>query len=269
MRKSRNGFAAFALAAGIAGCSGQLVGENVGGEQQWLCDIEDGAVVCTVAMPAAAGEIGAYACMAGEERVTCPPAASFEGIAGLDELLVAYDFGDDFYALPWACLLTGEHQRHCARDVDRATAALRSEPTPSGDPDGDGGGDYTPAPDGGDELGGGDPELPGDCLPASWEAYFCAHATHEYRSHGVDITFPCDVFDASADFTGLALASAGVPTTAGAPSCHEGEWAMREGAWRDAVLVGCMDLNTEILVLCQQAANYAPTAGVCNATGTW
>ena len=44
---------------------------------------------------------------------------------------------------------------------------------------------------------------------------------------------------------------------------------MREGAWVDAVMAGCVDLNDPILVMCQQAANYAPASGACNETGLW
>lgn len=251
--------ASLALAGSLAACTGQVVGEETGGSQQWLCGVEDAAVVCTAAMSAGAEESGAYACMAGEASAACPPADALEGIPEIDALLAEHGYAGDLTAMPWACLLTGEHQRHCARDVGRATAALTADPGDEGD-------EFTPAPDDGSYE---DPTPPRDCLPSSWEAYFCAHATYEYRRHGVDITFPCDIFDGAADFHDLALDSASVPTTPGAPSCHEGEWAMREGAWRDAVLAGCIDLDHEILVWCQQAANHAPSEGVCNATGTW
>jgi hypothetical protein len=32
---------------------------------------------------------------------------------------------------------------------------------------------------------------------------------------------------------------------------------------------GCTQLNNPILVMCQQAANYAPMQGACAETGTW
>jgi hypothetical protein len=44
---------------------------------------------------------------------------------------------------------------------------------------------------------------------------------------------------------------------------------MRTQAWVDAVGAGCMMLSVEILTLCQQAADYAPSIGACHATGTW
>jgi hypothetical protein len=44
---------------------------------------------------------------------------------------------------------------------------------------------------------------------------------------------------------------------------------MREQSWLDAVWKGCLILSEPILVMCQQAANYAPDTGACNATGTW
>lgn len=254
MYRSLSFCAALAAPLLITGCAGEITGES-GSSQQWLCDADGERVTCGAAIPGAEGEAGAYACMGGEGTEACPPADAFAELEGL----LPADLFAELDSLPWACLLTGAHERHCTRDAARAREMeTRSEPvTSEAPPPGDDGGEFTPA------------SIPGDCVPTSWESYFCEHATFSYRSHGVDVTFPCDIFDVSASFTDLAIASAGVRSTPGAPSCHEGEWAMREGAWLDAVTAGCTGLSDAILVMCQQAANYAPDSGACSATGTW
>jgi hypothetical protein len=241
-----------------AACTGELSGpgpSETGSSKHWLCEAGGGRVTCSAAIPGAAGEPGAYACTGAEGLEACPSADAFADVAGFlpSELLAELE------GLPWACLLTGAHERHCTRDAARARdmevespPLAGEEPSPSAPSD-----EFRPA------------SVPADCAATSWERYFCDHATFSYQSHGVDVAFPCDIFDVSQPFTELATASAAVRSTPGAPSCHEGEWAMREGAWLDAVTVGCMGLSDAILVMCQQAANYAPDAGVCNATGTW
>jgi hypothetical protein len=195
--------------------------------------------------------------------------------------------------LPWACLLTGDTQRTCSKNVESASRTIReqgnegvtcdqgdescmtepgSEEPGTTEPGSTEPGTEEPStpPEMGEPVGEpGDPVPPSSCEPTAWEGYFRDHATFEYQRHGVNIDFPQEIFDALADFTSLAIASANVPVTEGAPSCHEGEWAMREGAWFDATMEGCLNLNNAILVMCQQAANYAPTVGACNATGTW
>lgn len=115
------------------------------------------------------------------------------------------------------------------------------------------------------------PDIPSSCDPKAWEPYFAQLATHEYQSCGVEgIEFPRELFDTSASFQDLAVASGSLPPpTAGAPSCHSGESSMRKQSWLDAVMKGCYNLNDPILVMCQQAANYAPSTGKCNATATW
>ena len=247
----------------LVGCAGSLGGEEgVGSDRQWLCESDGELVTCSAAIPTGPGEDGAYACRPGESRESCPPEAALDPVRdeiGDSALVEAFD------RLPWACLLTGAHLRDCSRSLERARAALPPETRPAEEPPvEEPPAEEPPATEPVDEFGPA--EIPGDCTPATWEAYFCAHATHSYRSHGVDITFPCEVFDAGAALTDSAFTRIGAES---GPSCHDGEWAMRQQAWLDAVGAGCMDLSSEILVLCQQAADYAPTTGACAATGTW
>jgi hypothetical protein len=110
------------------------------------------------------------------------------------------------------------------------------------------------------------PRTPADCSNAAWETYFCELATYSYRDAGVDISFPCTIFDASEPFTGPSPERDFSATTV---SCATGEGQMRSAAWLEAVSTGCTDLSTEILTLCQQAADFAPVSGACSATGTW
>lgn len=229
--------------------------------RQWECAQEDDRFKCSVAMAAEDGELPAYACATDEDRDGCPPADA------LGELAV--EARDALDSMHWACLLTGEHQRECIKEL------VAPDAEPVGGPDG---GDSPGQPGGGDDVPSdapddstGEPELPPDCEPASWEAYFCDMATAKFQAHGIDIEFPCEIFDAEAS---MASTLPGVPTGAGpaasdAPSCHDAEWDMREQAWLDSVNVGCFDLGEPITVLCQQAANYAPGTGECRATGTW
>jgi hypothetical protein len=257
---------AFLLACGAQrDGSDPTPGGGIDVARQWQCD-EDGdtRVVCEGVTLADAEAPGAYACDDDDGREICPPASAF---AELEEALEEPRL-DAFVAVPWACLRTGASALHCTKDL------TTPDETPPGDPpDGDPPDPSEPSdtPPGDDDPGSSaaDPTPPSDCQPESWEPYFCALATAKYRQHGVDITFPCDIFDALAPFSSTFDE---IPTGAGdpsLPSCHDGEWAMRDQAWLDAVGQGCLDLNDPILVLCQQAANWAPNSGACAATGTW
>ncbi len=213
----------------------------------WQCLTEGNDVTCDAALPAQPGESGAYACEAADPRAVCPPPAAVSRTPGLDALLTRAGADGRFDTLRWACLLTGAHQRTCVREV--APSAPEKIPTE--------GGEVT------------QPPPPAACDPELWEAYFAQLATFEYRAHGVKITFPRELFDTTASFDDLAIEATRVPANEGAPSCAEGEWAMRQQAWLDAVMNNCLGLNQEILVMCQQAANYAPAQGACGRTGTW
>ena len=263
------------LAAIATGCGGGSVGDGkqIARSEQWFCEAAGTSVSCGVAMLAAEGESGAYACAAGELRVQCPPAIDLGKVDGLDDLLAEYGLAKaTLEELPWACLLTGDHQRHCVKNVEAASRRVYADDGAPGDQTGDGSGDGE-----GDGSGEGDgPDAPAEdpvppetCEPEAWEGYFRDHATFEYQRAGIDIDFPQEIFDVTADFTDLALEAGNLPTNPGAPSCHEGEWAMREGAWFDATMEGCLNLSDPILVMCQQAANYAPQSGACNATASW
>jgi hypothetical protein len=243
-------------------------------------------VVCT-APSANAAALAAYVCKPGEQAAHCPDAASLKNVAGLDQLLQNTAVAKAFASMPWACLATGAHQFQCARDVGTThdgTGGGDGNGSGTGTSDGTangGTGDGTPAGgngSGGSGAGGsggtadgsgGKPPAPSSCVPTAWEPYFAQLATYEYKKTGIQITFPRGIFDTSANFTDLSTAAGSVKTTPGAPSCHDGEWDMRQQSWLDAVQNGCDDLRNAILVLCQQAANYAPNAGACNATGTW
>ncbi len=225
-------------------------------KSQWLCHAGTSAVECTAAMPQQPGELAFYSCAVGDERAVCPVSKSLEKVDGLPALLTKYSATDKFSAMPWACLLTGAHERSCVRDLASLTGervGQKAEPMPSGS----------------NTAVAEYPEVPATCDQAAWEPYFAKLATYTYQKHGVDIAFPRELFDSTADFNKLAAESAEVPDNPGKPSCHDGEWEMRNDAWYDAVMNGCTGLNQPILVMCQQAANFAPKSGACSGTGTW
>ncbi len=272
------------------------VGTEIASTSQWLCSADSAALSCRAAMPAKPGESGAYACVLGDSSDACPPELVPESVAGLNELLSAYQFDDVRLAeIPWACLLTGNAERDCIKSVKRAADKEVRTPDPGTGEVGGDDGDVSPSddvptptdpgtvdgtpddgvpddgqvPDEGHQTIAEEPAPPANCEPQGWEGYFQQRATYSYQQHGVDIVFPREIFDVTANFNDLAIASGFLPDNPGAPSCHDGEWAMREDAWLDATMEGCMGLDQAILVMCQQAANYAPTAGACNATGSW
>ncbi len=239
----------------LGGCSAQIGAEGgIGQSRQWLCASVEERVTCEAAIPAAPEEAGAYACWQGGDAASCPPDDAVDAVR---EQLEALGVWEALAGEPWACLLTGAHERHCSKDL--APRSRAGEPALDQDPDGAMG---DPAA----SLAA--PGLPADCGDAAWQEFFCGHATWSYQEHGVDIVFPCDIFDARADFMELAI-DAGFAGQDGLPSCHDGEWEMREGAWLAAVQAGCLELDQEILVLCQQGANHAARDAKCNATGTW
>jgi hypothetical protein len=220
-------------------CTAQT-GDEVAGSRQWLCTHDGEGISCEAAIPGAPGEAGAYACALGEAAEGCPtPETVAELLASL---------GIDVPAdAPFACLLTGAHERECVLSLLPDLGSLG----------------------GAGVLGA---QLPGDCTPAAWEAYFCEHATAAYRMHGIDIEFPCDVFDVSASFIDVAIEGALRPPTVpqgDVPTCQPGEYEMRQGAWLDAVTAGCTNLDDPILTMCQQAAEFAPTTGACASSGAW
>jgi hypothetical protein len=189
--------------------------------------------------------------------------------------------------MAWACLVTGKVQHQCARDLKTVS---RSESDGSNEGHGPRESNGSAPSNGGHEDNGSPPKEgpdetcqggcsdgsenekpapPSSCAPVEWEPYFAKLATYEYAMHGVAVVFPREIFNTKAAFTDLAVASASTKSTPGAPSCHDGEWDMRQQSWLDAVSQDCTGLRDPILVMCQQAANYAPNTGACNATGTW
>ncbi|GEM_PF-5229747 len=225
----------------------------------WSCEETESQVICSAAIAAQPGESDAYACDAEDKRSICPPAGTLPANLVSDE---------NVSEAPWACLVTGEHQRECIKGL----RALDERPTQVPDdcaagstcqaPDGN---EADPTPTGEDPDPSTDPVPPTECIPDLWEPYFCALATNSYRSNGVDITFPCEIFDANA----LAPVEEILPLNLGMPSCASGESAMRRDSWLDSVDQGCTQLSGAILVMCQQGANYAPRVGACMPTGSW
>jgi hypothetical protein len=251
----------------LAGCAlergdaGGGAGSGIDSARQWECDQNDMTLVCQAAIAAADDDPNAYTCEANSASVSCPPAFA---LAELEEDLESMGLGDEIAATPWACLRTGAVERHCMKDLAAAAPGDPPDDTPDEPSD-----SRPDDPDPDDDSTTPDPEIPSDCAPESWEPYFCALATASYRNHGVDIEFPCDIFDANAGFDSTlddVPVGEGDPSL---PSCHDGEWAMRDQSWLDAVSHGCFDLHDPILTMCQQGANYAPNSGACAATGTW
>jgi hypothetical protein len=325
-------------------CGTRAIEENepaeISAAQQWLCEASDISVDCTAPMPGRPDEAMAYACGAGEARAECPPPSVVARTEGLAPLLTRYNMTEGFDSLPWACLLTGSHQRECHRMVERADqlapmssdelllADLRSaqranlssrgleeaagtqeqpkpveskeevsnpvlppnptpgeegtppkpeepqpEPKPEPQPEPKPEPQPEPKPEPQPEPKPEEPKPcqprpPTSCKPTDWEPYFAEVATCKYRQHGVNITFPREIFNTSASFINLAIGFAGVATQTG-PSCSAAEMDLRASSWFDAVMRGCLNLNMPILVMCQQAANYAPKTGACKATGAW
>jgi hypothetical protein len=243
----------------------------------WGCSLKSSSVVCTAALAENPSEKAAYACVAGDDGEHCPDADSVRHVAGLRDLLKRVNASDKFEQAPWACLLTGKIQHQCTRSLKKIApqgfAAASSGGTDGADENGSMGGGLGDVPAEGAPVdvdnGNVQPTPPDSCEPSAWEPYFAKLATWSYNANGVDVAFPRDIFDTSANFTSVAVATGFVKSTPGAPSCHNGEWQMRDQAWLDAVGQGCMSLTDPILVMCQQAANYAPNCGACNATGTW
>jgi hypothetical protein len=239
----------------------------------WQCDIESTNVACQAPMPGQAGEPGAYACDANDARAVCPPASIVDATPGLNDLVLKYQASTTFKALPWACLLTGRDQRTCVRDVRTGTPSAPgqqpstpNEPTQPQMPSDPTQPSNTTPPA---QAQVAQPAPPTSCDATAWEPYFANLATFEYQTHGVKITFPRSLFNSGADFQSLATEAGQLPANPGAPSCQQGEGDMRQQAWLDAVMDGCSNLNSAILVMCQQAANYAPQQGACAPTGTW
>lgn len=229
----------------------------------WSCALGTSSVTCTAPLPSSLSTSAAYACKSGDDSDRCPDASCLDHVQGLDQALARVGGKDAFASLPWACLVTGKDQFQCTRPLSKMPTPQKTE--------------SAPAPSGGDtgDANGGDscdcdsePAPPASCAPTDWEPFFAKLASFEYHEHGVDIAFPRDIFDTSQGLTGVVTATGAASEVAG-ESCHDGEWAMRQQAWLDAVSQGCLDLNDAILTLCQQAADYAPTTGKCSATGTW
>ncbi len=285
MAKGRNAWmgACVAIGAALIGC-GSVDGSrrdaqegSVGSQSSalWGCTTKSSKVVCTAGIAAATPQTAAYVCRPDERGATCPDPTALKSTPGLDNLLKRAANTAAFTTMPWACLVTGKHQLQCAREI-----VLRSGTGEGGggEPTGPDDRPATPTPAGGDGNGsttggttgdGTKPAAPPSCGASAWEPYFAELATYEYKKHGVAITFPRNIFDTTKPLVDFSIAGAIPKTTPGAPSCHEGEWEMRQQSWLDAVGNGCQALNDAILVLCQEAANYAPSTGECNATGTW
>jgi hypothetical protein len=227
----------------------------------WSCELDAKAVVCTAPLPSSLSDSAAYACQASDATERCPDAGVVTKLEGLAGALAKLDSAKDFEAAPWACLVTGKDQFQCTRSIlKRATMTLGAPGSEGGAaaPDGAGSASYDF-----DSV----PPPPSSCAPADWEPFFAKLAAHEYHENGVDIVFPRGIFDTKKSLVEI-VTTEGTGAGAG-QSCHDGEWSMRRQAWLDAVMAGCLGLNDAILVLCQQAANYAPTTGKCTATGSW
>jgi hypothetical protein len=115
---------------------------------------------------------------------------------------------------------------------------------------------------------------PTSCGTTEWQEYFRELATFTYQKNGIKVAFPPSIFNANAplDPVGIAVGETGDvagSVLSGGVSCVAAEAEMRTTAWVQAVASGCLTLSVPILVLCQQAANYAPSIGACRATGTW
>jgi hypothetical protein len=256
----------------------------------WSCKTHASMLSCTAPLPAQKGELGAYACMAGESGSGCPGADSYAAVAGVSALVASAGGKKEFDAMPWACLLTGKEQRQCFRDVammggaapggatghvERSTGSRMPYNTGTAPPPTAG----TPPASGTDgaSLDPALPKPPASCGTAEWQEFFRELATFTYQKNGIKVDFPASIFDANAplDPVGIALGETGDVLTSvvggglGGVSCVAAEAEMRATAWVQAVAQGCILLAVPILTLCQQAANFAPKVGACKATGTW
>lgn len=260
-------------------CSGEETGTSKDGPTPtaadttaWSCGTKGERIVCTAAVEDTNAPSGAALRCGADQSLKCPATSSLQGSRAVTELLERKKRSPaDLETLPWACLATGKHQQQCVRDTgafERGSArkALASSGGPESESSGD---ESSPSNDDGSSSPSDGPSPPVSCDPSAWEAYFVDLATFEYGKDGIEISFPREIFDSSKSMSDLAVASAFVKSTPGAPSCHSAEWSMREQAWLDAVTQGCTELNNAITVLCQQASNYAPNTGKCNATGSW
>src|SRR5688500_2471397 len=271
MSRARTWLVVVAAALGVVGCASEIVSDGSSGgagvRRQWLCSTDSETVECDAAISAETGR-EAYACLPGDTHLDCPTAAAVFDVRGqVDERGRWGTFVEE----PFACLTTGGYQRTCVKDLRREFRPPRSheemetrpEDPPAEEPPAEG------------EFGDMDVEPPADCSIGAWETFFCDQATVSYRRNGADVSFPCDIFDGTVMFDGDlggVLSGGGFgPGGAGGDlgSCGPGELDMRSTAWTRAVELGCLELNMPILVMCQQAANYAPASGACTATGTW
>jgi hypothetical protein len=240
----------------------------------WSCTRNGTRVSCQTARANPEKAQMAYGCQADEAGDKCPDSRSVWSTAGLDELLAQDGFASDFAAMPWACLVTGNSEVDCMRDMEEVDLQKHVPGSPgNGGPSG-----TTPSGSSGDGTGtsGGPtaptrPIPPTSCAAPDWEPYFAQLATYEYQRAGVNITFPVSLFDLNLLQLGTS-AVAGASSAKSAPglvSCAEGEIGMRAQSWLDAVMRGCLLLSPAILLMCQEGADYAPDSGACNATATW
>ncbi|MBX7100305.1 MAG: hypothetical protein K1X89_21490 [Myxococcaceae bacterium] len=252
---------------------------------QWLCEALESSIECSAPLPKQEGERGAYSCVGAELDDACPPPGAVSEASGKERHPELVSLEAATAALPWACLFTGKQQRTCYRDLRQMTkgagqpGGLEGEgPGGAGSTGGSTAGGGSPGSTSGSGSGGPGstsgavpppPVVPTSCAATSWEPYFAQLASYQYSKNGVCMSFPRSLFDTSASFEALAVETASLPANPGKPSCSAGESAMRTQAWLDAVMAGCSGLDQAILVMCQQAANYAPKSGSCAPTGAW
>jgi hypothetical protein len=250
---------ATALAGAAIGCGAGDSGEPAKEKSvQWSCGMQDSSrVVCSTAQASTIAPAPAFACSPGDSSAQCPDEATVQSVPGLADAVAQSDGEAEFDKSPWACLVTGKDEVQCTRSCGKPSSGGAA----AGPADSSGSSDSAD-----DEVG--PPDLPTSCAPTDWEPYFAQLASYQYQSNGIDILFPRDIFDTSQTIVDAPPLLGG--TLEGTEiSCHTAEWAMRAQAWLDAVSVGCVNLAEPILVLCQQAADYAPSTGKCTATGTW
>jgi hypothetical protein len=243
--------------------------------------MKSSTVLCSAALAQETARPMSYACAPNESDATCPDSGALDGVKGLDDRLQQSGAGDAFRAMPWACLVTGKHQYQCARSLSQlavssvppsGSAAPSGSPPPDSTSGGPASGDGTDGSPGSDDGSSGSscaPPVPPSCDPRAWEPWFAGLASFVYQQHGLSITFPRDLFDTSQSLGEVAIQGALSGAAPAGVSCHDAEWEMRQQAWLDAVTNGCSNLGNAITVMCQQAADYAPTTGACDATGTW
>jgi hypothetical protein len=242
----------------------------------WSCNTSGSRVDCTQARSNPEKAQMAYACNPTETDATCPDVASIDGTPGLGDLLARYNANTSFQLMPWACLVTGQNQVDCLRDVGyayspstgTAKGQTGNEPNDQNEPPSQSMPPSTP----GSPVPPGSP--PATCEGKAWETYFARIANYSYQTNGVSVTFPRSIFNIDENPAELAIQTASDQlgsqrSASGALSCAAGEIEMRAQSWIDAVMQGCVLLSPGILIMCQQGANYAPASGACNATATW